>query len=188
MDLGFKPQNVVRTQFDVNQAGYANNAAADRFERQLLERVSQIPGVEAAGYANTTPLGLDASLSTVFSPQSIDFRSPSKAFDTWDFLGHRCAMPEGHEAEEMASLAIAPFAKESKVRPLERSRRLPVAGLKGARSQPNHNASHRGVHAVLLVCQTSRKKHTAESVRLLLPPRQSLGRASFTRLGKLKHS
>jgi len=45
MDLGFKPQNALCTHFDLSQAGYASDAAADRFQRQLLERVSQIPGV-----------------------------------------------------------------------------------------------------------------------------------------------
>src|SRR4029077_21184954 len=56
---------------------------ADHFQRQLLERVSQIPGVEAAGYANTTPLSGDASMSAVFSQQSVDFRPSNKAFDTY---------------------------------------------------------------------------------------------------------
>jgi predicted permease len=83
MDLGFKPQNAVRTKFDLSQAGYTADAAADRFQRQLLERVSQLPGVEAAGYANATPLDLDTSVSAVFSRQSIDFRTSNKAFDTY---------------------------------------------------------------------------------------------------------
>ena len=67
MDLGFNTKNAVRTQFDLNQAGYTADAAADQLQRQLLERVSQIPGVEAAGYANTTPLALDGSMTAVFS-------------------------------------------------------------------------------------------------------------------------
>ena len=85
MDLGFNAKNVLLTQFDLSQAGYANDAAADHFQRQLLERVSQIPGVEAAGYANDTPLSMAASLSSVFSQQSSDFRPPSKAFSTYDY-------------------------------------------------------------------------------------------------------
>jgi predicted permease len=83
MDLGFKPQNAVRTKFDLSQAGYTSDAAADRFQRQLLERVSQVPGVEAAGYANSTPLDMDTSGTSVFSQQSIDFRPSSKAFDSF---------------------------------------------------------------------------------------------------------
>ncbi len=83
MDLGFNSQNALRTQFDLSQAGYSSDAAADRFQRQLLERVSQVPGVEAAGYANTTPLDLDASTTAVFAQQSIDFRPSNIAFDTY---------------------------------------------------------------------------------------------------------
>jgi predicted permease len=85
MDLGFQPQNAVRTQFDLNQAGYTKDAAADRFQRQLLERVSQLPGVEAAGYANTTPLSLDVNMNAVYPQQSVDFKPSTKAFDTYCF-------------------------------------------------------------------------------------------------------
>ena len=85
MDLGFQPKNAVMTQFDLSQAGYANDAAAAHFQRQLLEKVLQIPGVEAAGYANDTPLSMAASLSSVFSQQSSDFRPSSKAFSTYDY-------------------------------------------------------------------------------------------------------
>jgi predicted permease len=82
MDLGFQPKNALLTQFDLSQAAYAGDAA-DHFQRQLLERVSQIPGVEAAGYANTTPLSGDASAMDVFSQQSSDFRRSSRAFDCY---------------------------------------------------------------------------------------------------------
>ena len=82
MDLGFNPQNAVRTQFDLSRAGYTGDAA-DQFQRQLLERVSQLPGVEAAGYANTTPLSFEQGLSPVFSQESVDFRAANSAFDSY---------------------------------------------------------------------------------------------------------
>jgi predicted permease len=83
MDLGFNPQNAVRTQFDLNQAAYTNDAAADHFQRQLLERVSQIPGVDAAGYANTTPLAFDASVMDIFAQETVDLRPSNHAFDAY---------------------------------------------------------------------------------------------------------
>jgi predicted permease len=85
MDLGFNPKNAVRTQFDLSQASYTSDAAADHFQRQLLERVSQLPGVEAAGYANITQLSLYQTTSAVFSQQSVDFRPSNSAFDTYHY-------------------------------------------------------------------------------------------------------
>jgi predicted permease len=79
MDLGFIPKNALLTQFDLSQAGHKGDAA-DHFQRQLLERISQIPGVEAAGYANSTPLSGDTSVGPVFSQQSVDFRPSNSAF------------------------------------------------------------------------------------------------------------
>jgi predicted permease len=83
MDLGFNTKNAIRTQFNLSEAAYTSDAAADHFQRQLLERVSQIPGVEAAGYANTTPLDFDTSVADVFSEQTTDFRPSNSAFDMY---------------------------------------------------------------------------------------------------------
>jgi len=85
MDLGFKTQNAVLTQFDLNQAGYANDAAAGRFQRQLLERVSGIPGVQVAGYASATPLDMNASTTGVFSEKTVDLRPLNKAFEAYTY-------------------------------------------------------------------------------------------------------
>jgi predicted permease len=82
MDLGFNPKNAVRTQFDLSRAGYTGDAADD-FQRQILERISRIPGVEAAGYANTTPLSFEQAGTDVFFQQTTDFRSSNRAFDTY---------------------------------------------------------------------------------------------------------
>jgi len=84
MDLGFSPKNALLTQFDLSQAAYTGDAA-DHFQRQLLERTSQIPGVEAAGYANTTPLSGATSVAAVFSQQSVDFRPSNSPFYTYTF-------------------------------------------------------------------------------------------------------
>ncbi len=84
MDLGFNPKNAVLTTFDLSEAGYSGEAA-DHIQRQLLERVSQIPGVEAAGYANTTNLTGDNSVPPVFSQQTTDFRPSNAAFHTFEY-------------------------------------------------------------------------------------------------------
>lgn len=83
MDLGFNPQNAIRTAFDLGKAGYARDAATGQLQRQLLERVSQFPGVEAAGYSNVTPLDLSGSLTNIFPQESTDLRPSQKAFGSY---------------------------------------------------------------------------------------------------------
>ena len=84
MDLGFEPQNAVLTKFDLHQASYSS-IAADHFQRQLLEKVSQLPGIVAAGYADSTPLPGSTRMSAVFSQQTTDLRPSRKAFDAYDY-------------------------------------------------------------------------------------------------------
>jgi predicted permease len=84
MDLGFNPKNAVLTTFDLSQAAYSGEAA-DHMQRQLLERASQIPGVEAAGYANTTPLTGDNTVPPVYPQDTTDFRESHAAFHAWEY-------------------------------------------------------------------------------------------------------
>ncbi len=84
MDMGFKPQNAVLAKFDLSQAGYSS-VGADQFQRQLRERVLQLPGVIAAGYASTTPLSGYQRVSAVFSQRATDFRPSKKAFDAYHY-------------------------------------------------------------------------------------------------------
>ena len=100
MDMGFNPKHAVLTKFELNQAGYSNEAA-DHFQRQLLERVSQLPGVTAAGYATTTPLSQDTDDSDVFSQQTTDFRPSNRAFGAYDY----CVSPGYFTAAETPLLA-----------------------------------------------------------------------------------
>ncbi|MBB5056190.1 putative permease [Granulicella aggregans] len=78
MDLGFNPKNVTLTRFDVSQAQYKDEAA-EQFQRRLLERVAAMPGVKAAGYANTTPLA-NPSTTDVYAQQTTDMRPSNVAF------------------------------------------------------------------------------------------------------------
>jgi predicted permease len=83
MDRGFNSNNAVLTKFDLSEAGYSGDAA-EQVQRQLLVKVSQLPGVEAAAYSNSTPLA-DTSDIPVFTQQTTDFRDSNKAFDTFYF-------------------------------------------------------------------------------------------------------
>jgi predicted permease len=82
MDMGINPRHAVVTKFELSQAGYSS-VAADHLQRQLLEKVSQLPEVEAAAYANDVPLSQYASSSSVFSQQTTDFRASNRAFYTY---------------------------------------------------------------------------------------------------------
>jgi predicted permease len=84
MDMGFDPKHAVLTKFELSQAGYSSEAA-DHFQRQLLERISQLPGVTAAAYAQSTPLSLDTSDSNVFSQEATDFRRSNRAFNAYNY-------------------------------------------------------------------------------------------------------
>jgi predicted permease len=84
MDLGFNPRNAVLTTFDLSEAGYSAQAAG-QFQRQLVERLAQLPGVVAAGYAITTPLTGDVAVPPVFSQQTTDFRPSNAAFHTFEY-------------------------------------------------------------------------------------------------------
>jgi predicted permease len=82
MDVGFNPKDGVRIQFDLGQVGYSTQGA-ELFRRQLLDRVSRLPGVQATGYASTTPLALHPSTTPVFSEQISDFRPSHIAFQSY---------------------------------------------------------------------------------------------------------
>ena len=84
VDPGFEMKGVVATYFDLEQQGY-DNAHALQFHRQLIERVSAIPGVDAASQAVTVPLGGSSygtmiELDGVQGPQQIKFNNISPAF------------------------------------------------------------------------------------------------------------
>jgi len=56
IDPGFDPRNVVTATFDHTPKGYDKSAALWRFERQVLEQLRALPGVESAAGTSVTPL------------------------------------------------------------------------------------------------------------------------------------
>jgi predicted permease len=84
MDMGFNPQHAVLTKFELSQAGYSK-VAADQFQRQMLDKVSRLPGVKAAAYASATPLSQDTATTDVFSQQTTEFKPSNNAFVTYNY-------------------------------------------------------------------------------------------------------
>ncbi len=84
MNMGINTRHAVVAKFELSQAGYSNEAS-EHFQRQLLDRVSNLPGVEAAAYGTTMPLSMDTSDSNVFTQQATDFRPSNRAFDAYNY-------------------------------------------------------------------------------------------------------
>jgi predicted permease len=82
MDMGFNPKHVVIAKLQLSQAGYSGENA-EHFQRQLQERVAQLPGVIAAGYAQSTPLSQDTNTADIFPQQATDLRSSNRAFGAY---------------------------------------------------------------------------------------------------------
>ncbi len=56
IDLGFTPQNILTAQLQVPPTDYPQPPDVVRFHRQAIERITQIPGVRAAGSVRVLPL------------------------------------------------------------------------------------------------------------------------------------
>src|SRR5262249_23342862 len=70
-NLGFNPQHAVKVSFDLDLQGY-DRERGRQFQRQLLDRVHALPGVQATGVGNPVPLDLYVA---VF-PVNIEGRPP----------------------------------------------------------------------------------------------------------------
>jgi putative ABC transport system permease protein len=60
-ELGYKPHDVLTFRVALPPTTYAAPVALARFGQQLVDRLGQMPGVEAAGAASAPPLGGEAS-------------------------------------------------------------------------------------------------------------------------------
>jgi predicted permease len=65
MRPGFNPQNAVALSFDVGLQGY-DEAKGRAFQKQVLERIRALPGIESAALTDSIPLSLNYSSTTVY--------------------------------------------------------------------------------------------------------------------------
>jgi len=65
INIGFNPRNAVGVWFDLSLEGYDETHGRD-FQRRVVEKVAALPGIQSAGFANSLPLGLDQSTTTVY--------------------------------------------------------------------------------------------------------------------------
>src|SRR5215472_10962340 len=71
MNLGFQPQRVSTAAFELSLAGYSEERGR-AFQRQALEAIQQLPGVQSAAYSNSVPLSIDQSHTSVFPADKAD--------------------------------------------------------------------------------------------------------------------
>jgi putative ABC transport system permease protein len=55
VDLGFRPERVATASYSLPQKQYSTQASVDAFNNELLRRLRQFPGVEAAGLSSLIP-------------------------------------------------------------------------------------------------------------------------------------
>jgi predicted permease len=108
VDPGFSMKGVVVSYFDLEQQGY-DDAHALQFHRQLMERVSAIPGVDVSSQAVTVPLGGSSygtmiEIDGIAAPQQVKFNSVSPQF--FSLLG--IPLVEGRVFTEAEARAGAP--------------------------------------------------------------------------------
>ena len=66
INLGFNPRNAVAVAVDLGLAGYDETRGSE-FQHRLIEKVSALPGITSAAFANSLPLSLDQSNTSVFA-------------------------------------------------------------------------------------------------------------------------
>jgi predicted permease len=71
MPLGFQTSGLTMVGYDLGLAGYDPARGAD-FERRAIEAIRQLPGIERAAYADTIPLYLNTSNTSVIPDNQPD--------------------------------------------------------------------------------------------------------------------
>ncbi len=79
LPLGFRPEGVTVAALDTHLAGYEHSS---EIQKRLLERVRAIPGITGATVANSIPLSLNQSETSVYPPGTVTFTAATQAFST----------------------------------------------------------------------------------------------------------
>lgn len=90
VDPGFKPDNVLATQFSLTQAKYPKEEQRLTFLRQLVERVGSLAGVQAVGLVSELPMS-GQNNDTRFK---IEGRPKPPDSEGWNYANFRGASPD----------------------------------------------------------------------------------------------
>jgi predicted permease len=77
--LGFDPRGATLAVTDLHMGGY-KDAEGVQVQKRMIDEVGQIPGVEAVGTIDETPLGTGGSSTLVYRQGTTDFRQSNSAF------------------------------------------------------------------------------------------------------------
>ena len=108
---GFDPHNVLTFQVALNGSRYDTNAESAQFYQAALERIRNVPGVEAAALTNKLPLDWQFNMAILFTDkpdqfQSVQFRTISPDY----FKVMKIAMRQGRDFTVGDNTAAAPVA------------------------------------------------------------------------------
>jgi len=77
VNLGFEPDHVTTASYSLPQKQYWTQAIVDTFNRQVLERLRELPGVRSAGLTSTIPVTGDG-IETFVAEGYVDPRGPDR--------------------------------------------------------------------------------------------------------------
>ena len=78
VDLGFRPDHVTTASYSLPQKQYSKQAQIDTFNRQLVQQLRQLPGVQSVGLTSTLPTTGDGITSFVVEGY-VDPRGPDRS-------------------------------------------------------------------------------------------------------------
>ena len=83
-NFGFNPRNAMIAAADLHMGGYEGDRIP-QMQRRMLDAVTALPGVSAAGYITRPVLSVGTGDSDVYTDATIDFRPTSAIADAMDY-------------------------------------------------------------------------------------------------------
>lgn len=79
VDLGFRPDHVTTAAYTLPRKQYSSQVQVDAFNKELLRRLSQVPGSDSAGLTTTLPAAGRYGLETFVADGYVDPRGPDSS-------------------------------------------------------------------------------------------------------------
>ena len=77
-NFGFDPDHALVIDTELSMAGYSGPGAA-AMQKRMLDALAGVPGLQSVGFANTTPLNMDATIVQAFNDKETDLRASNAA-------------------------------------------------------------------------------------------------------------